>query len=236
VTRLLSALREALSMLELDRAHDLLDVGCGNGLLDVVLCGGCRTVTAVEPVPELAALARQNLSACANVQVIEGDARAIPARDASFDRVMLINVVQLIPPSELRGVLRELRRVMRLGARLAVASIPDADRRDAFLRPYLDAVRAAAHLSAEEKAAIIERNERAHWYHADYMIDAFESAGLSVRVASLPADDPDADHRFSLVAHVPRTTCVAEPRATSGKFESDDEARAPGPPPVMILE
>lgn len=236
VPRLLSAMRQALALLELDRTHDLLDLGCGNGLLDMVLCGCCRGLVAVEPVPELAALARQNLSACPNVRVCEGDGRSIPVEDASFDRVLLMNVVQLVPPGELRGMLGELRRVTRLGGRIVVASVPDAERRSAYLRPYLDAVRAAAHLSDDQKRAIVERNERAYWYSADDLIDWFESAGLSVRIAPLPADDPDADHRFHLVAHVPRTICPREARRAEGRFRSEEETRAPEPPPVLILE
>lgn len=236
LSRLLSALRQALSLLELDRAHDLLDLGCGNGVLDMVLAGCCQELIAVEPVAELAALARQNLAACPNVRVYEGDGQAIPVEDGSFDRVLLMNVVQLIPPGELRGMLRELRRVTRLGGRIVVASVPDAERREAYLRPYLDAVRAAAHLSVEEKCAIVERNERAHWYSADDLIDWFESAGLSVRIAPLPADDPDADHRFHLVAHVPRTLCTGDARPAASRFESVEESRVAEPAPVLILE
>jgi cyclopropane fatty-acyl-phospholipid synthase-like methyltransferase len=195
----LHVMRQALELLRPEPESDVLDVGCGNGLIDVVLSGCCRSLLALEPVPELAKHAGANLAGCSNVRVEVGHGGAVPAPDAAFDRALLVGVLQLIEPGDARAVFAELRRVSRPGARIVLASVPDARVRDRFLGPYLDGVRRATHLSEDQKAAVLERNRRAHWYDAAELAAWWERLGGVARRRELAAGDPDRDHRFHLV-------------------------------------
>src|SRR5205823_3410849 len=56
----LHVVRQTVALLAAGPECEVVDVGCGNGLVDIVLSGCCRSVLAVEPVPELAAHARAN--------------------------------------------------------------------------------------------------------------------------------------------------------------------------------
>lgn len=193
--------REVLGLLALRPEHDLLDVGCANGLLDIVLGACVRSVLAVEPVQELAAIARANLAENRNVRVQSGHAAAIPAAAASFDRILMMEVLQLIAPAEARTAFRELRRVSRDGARI-IGSIPHARHRDRFLGLYLDGVRKATHLSEAQRAGIIARNEKSSWYEPDELAAWWSELGCSTDMRSPSIGSPNADHRFHLIIHV----------------------------------
>lgn len=189
--------RDVIQLLDLHPEHHLLDLGCANGLLDIALSALCGRLLAVEPVEELAAIARGNLAACPNAEVTIGHGAAIPADDGSFDRVLVLEVIQLVPPAELPAVFRELRRVTRPHGRIVIASIPDARRRKQFLTTYLDGVRAETRLSHAQKAKIIERNQRAYWHDPAELAARFSHLGQAT-VQPLPPADPTSDHRFHL--------------------------------------
>lgn len=198
----LHVVREIIGLLDLRREHDVLDVGCANGLLDIVLSACCHSVLAIEPVRELVALARKNLADCPNVRVEGGHGAAIPAGDNSFDRVLMLEVLQLVPPEEARNIFRELRRVTRAGGRILIGAVPDARRREEFLGPYLDGVRKAPHLSDEQKEEIVERNSRAYWYDAADLTAWWRDLGGRAERNPLMHGNPGADYRFNLVVSV----------------------------------
>lgn len=199
--RFLHVQRDVIQLLDLHPQHQLLDLGCANGLLDIALSALCRRLLAVEPVEELAAIARANLAACPNAEVTIGHGAAIPADDQSFDRVLVLEVIQLVPPAELPAVFRELWRVTRPGGRMVIASIPDARRRDPFLNAYLDEVRSATHLSESHKAEIIRRNLRAYWHHPDELLETLSDLGRP-QLHPVPPHDPTSDHRFHMTVSV----------------------------------
>jgi len=198
----LHVVAEVLRLVEPRRDHDVLDVGCANGLMDVILAASCRSLLALDPVPEQVERAREHLAGVANVRVEVGDAARVPAPESSFDRLLLFGVLQLIAPGEVRAGFRELCRVARPGARLVIGSIPDGARKDAFLGPYLEGVREAAHLSDEQKRDILRRNEAAHWYPAEELIEWWRELGGRARVQTLSPRDPDHDHRYHLVVEL----------------------------------
>jgi len=198
----LHAVREMLCLLDLRPEHDLLDVGCANGLVDILLSAASRSVLALEPVEELARLARRNLAECPNVSVEAGNGAAVPASAASFDRVLMLEVLQLVGPDEARTVFRELHRVSRNDARIVIGSIPHAGHRDRILGPYLDGVRKATHLSEEQKDEIVSRNQKANWYEPVELAAWWRELGCGAVAHTPSASHPHADHRFHLSVHV----------------------------------
>jgi len=193
---------ETLALLELAPDHALLDVGCANGLLDVTLSAHCGELLALEPVAELAALARTTLAACPNARVDVGHGAAVPAADRHFDRVLVLEVLQLVPADEVPAIFRELHRVTRAGGRIVVSAVPDAARRDAVLAPYLAGVRAAPHLTNEQKTDVVTRNERAWWYEPADLVAWWKDLGDAAVVRRPSPGYPNAADRFHLIVTV----------------------------------
>jgi SAM-dependent methyltransferase len=95
----------------------LLDAGCGAGLALSLAAGRGAIVTGLDASPGLLAVARERLP---EADLREGDLETLPYADDSFDAVTAFNSVQYA--GDPTGALREIRRVARPGARVAVVT------------------------------------------------------------------------------------------------------------------
>jgi SAM-dependent methyltransferase len=104
-----------LDALALEPEDRLLDVGCGGGLLlrDALALGAA--VTGLDHSEEMVRLARERAP---EAEVVLGSAERLPFGDASFTAIAMSIVFFFLP--EPSAVLRECRRVLARGGRLAV--------------------------------------------------------------------------------------------------------------------
>ncbi|WP_300402935.1 class I SAM-dependent methyltransferase [Nocardioides sp.] len=93
--------------------RDVLDLGCGTGFHLPAFAEDARTVTGVEPHPDLAALAARRTRRLDHVSVLPGTAQAIPLPDAAVD-VVHVRWAYFFGPGCEPG-LAELDRVVRRG-------------------------------------------------------------------------------------------------------------------------
>jgi ubiquinone/menaquinone biosynthesis C-methylase UbiE len=93
-----------------------LDVGTGAGAFAIALAPLVREVVGIDLVPELLAEGRKR--APANVELVEGDATALPFDRASFDLVTTARTLHHVSRPEL--VLAEANRVLRPGGTMLV--------------------------------------------------------------------------------------------------------------------
>ena len=95
---------------------EILEIGAGTGT-NLRLYRAAERVVALEPDPAMRARAHDAaLEARVPVEVVEGDAMALPFPDASFDTVIFSLVLCTVPDME--RVLAEARRVLRPGGTL----------------------------------------------------------------------------------------------------------------------
>jgi ubiquinone/menaquinone biosynthesis C-methylase UbiE len=121
-----------------------LDAGTGAGALALALAPLVREVVGIDPVPELLALGRERAAALANVELVEGDATALPFPDASFDLTATLRTLHHVPHPE--RVLAELTRVTRPGGRmLVVDQLGPADPLEAIAVDRFERARDTSH-------------------------------------------------------------------------------------------
>lgn len=113
-------LAEALALAP---GRDLLDVGCGTGGFARALAE--RTGARVVGLDRAGVFLAYARGAASDVTWIEGEARALPFADGSFDGVLLSLVLQQLADPE-RAV-REAYRVLRPGGRAVVRTITPED-------------------------------------------------------------------------------------------------------------
>ena len=93
--------------------RDVLDIGCGTGFHLPRFAATARSVTGVEPHPDLAAIARRRTKSLSSVAVLGGSAQDLPVADASVD-VVHARWAYFFGPGCEPG-LGELDRVVRRG-------------------------------------------------------------------------------------------------------------------------
>lgn len=110
----------------------VLDVACGTGVVTRLAAervGPTGKVTGLDINKEMLAAARAQ-AAPATIEWVEGSALAIPLPDESVDAVLCQQGLQFFP--DRATALREMRRVLVLGGRLALSVWQSVDRQPAF--------------------------------------------------------------------------------------------------------
>ena len=98
-----------------DLGQKVLELGPGPGLTTDVLRQMAGHLTAIEVDPELAAALDSRLR-CSNVQVLAGDATAMPFADCQFTGVVSFTMLHHVPSPELQDRLfRQVWRVLEPG-------------------------------------------------------------------------------------------------------------------------
>lgn len=110
----------------------VLDVGCGTGALTLAAAkraGAAGEVVGLDPNPEMLAVAQAKSSA---VRWVPGQAERLPFESATFDAV--VSQFAMMFFDDRPTALREMRRVVRPGRRVAVAVCGEVDRSPGYGR------------------------------------------------------------------------------------------------------
>jgi SAM-dependent methyltransferase len=118
----------ARALLGLMQLGDVLDGGSGDGAIAQLLCERARSVTCLDRSERLVSAARERLSRARNVRFQVGELEALPLDDASFDQVLLFNVLTYLEHPE--TALAEAARVLRPGGALVVVTLEEHSHSD----------------------------------------------------------------------------------------------------------
>lgn len=142
------------------RAHgEVLEIGVGSGLnLAFYDPARARSVTAIDPsAPLLARAAPRARDARVPIELVRGDAEALPFADATFDSVVMTYTLCSIPHPE--RALAELRRVLRPDGELVfvehgLSDDPSTRRWQRRLTPLWKQVSGGCHLDRDAGALV----------------------------------------------------------------------------------
>lgn len=102
---------------------DVLDAGAGDGTIAELVAGRARSITCLDASARMAAAAERRLARAPHARVLVGDVCDMPFSDASFDHVLLFNVLVFVgAPSR---ALSEVRRVLRRGGEVVAVTIAE---------------------------------------------------------------------------------------------------------------
>ena len=109
----------------INRESRAADIGAGTGILTRELTGSVGLIYAVEPNPEMRAVARRELAAYPSCRIVDGRAEATTLEDGSLDLVTAAQATHWFEP---RAARKEIRRILKPGGWLAILRNYDTDR------------------------------------------------------------------------------------------------------------
>ncbi len=110
--------RSLACLLTLD---DVLDIGCGDGVLAELIHRHVSSYTGIDHSETIVAAARERLSHASNCFFQQGDMHALPFDEAQFDQVLMLQVLTYSPDPE--TATREAYRVLRPGGKLLLTTL-----------------------------------------------------------------------------------------------------------------
>lgn len=177
--------RATMSRLEIAAGASVLDVGCGTGELLVRLAAKYpnASLSGLDPVPEMLAVARTKLSA--NVELRVGWANELPWPDGAFDVVVSCNMFHYITHPV--AAVQEMERVLRPGGRLVITDWCDDYLACRLCTVYLRLV-SRAHYKSYRQAECVELLKEAG--HAQAKVERYKINwlwGLMTAIAVKPS-------------------------------------------------
>ncbi len=134
---------QSLALLSVREGESVLEIGIGTGcsLEEIARSAGTTgKVYGLDATPEMLRLTEKRLqkaNLADRVELLEGDARAMPCQDNLFDAVFMSATLELFDTPDIPKVLSEIKRVLKPGGRLGVASLSKEARENFwFLRLY----------------------------------------------------------------------------------------------------
>lgn len=128
----------AIALLEPASGEHVLELGCGPGRTAAEIARRGAQVTCLDPSPVMIAAARRRNRAAIDagtVQLLIGDASAVPAPDASYQAALAVHTIYFW--TDLDAGLREVHRVLAPGGRLAIGFRPAERGRPRRLDPKI---------------------------------------------------------------------------------------------------
>lgn len=135
--------QRGLELLAVVSGEIVLEIGVGTGyaLREIAAAvGPDGRACGLDITPRMLELTEKRLRRAGltdRVELVEGDARKIPFEDGKFEAVYMASTLELIDTPDIPRVLGEIRRVLKSGGRLCVASLTREGReKSLFVRIY----------------------------------------------------------------------------------------------------
>jgi len=125
-------IQAALAHLILSKSDEVLDAGCGTGILFGYLADQVRSIVGADISRRLLKEAKRKAKIHSNIGLVLADADSLPFRDQMFDKAFVITLLQNTPnPSR---TLKEIGRVSRTKATITVTGLRKSFTKQEFSR------------------------------------------------------------------------------------------------------
>jgi len=135
--------QKGLQLLSVTLGEVVLEIGFGTGysLKEIAnSVGENGRAYGIDITPQMLEVTRKRLQKAGlmdRVELYEGDAKSMPYQDNKFDAVYMASTLELFDTPDIPRVLKEIKRVLKPGGRLGIASLTKEGREGSlFLRFY----------------------------------------------------------------------------------------------------
>ena len=143
---------------------NLLDIGAGNGLVDILLSPSFQKIVAVEPATETFCALQQNVAHIPTIEAHNELMQNVDLGARKFDHVLMYSVTaQLDDPLVLFDILESSSMYFSENCRILIGSVNDAIYRESYLNE-LPSILKSKGFADDQVESIVERNYRAAWH------------------------------------------------------------------------
>jgi ubiquinone/menaquinone biosynthesis C-methylase UbiE len=186
-------LRQSFELAAVSAGMSVLDVGCGRGEIMRHCAALGATVYGFDYAPVALRLTQDLMThlppdaAGRMVAALQADAKHIPFPKASFDRVLMFDVVEHLHPWELHAAFLEVRRVLKPDGRFIIHTAPNAWY-DRYAYPWVRRFRQlsgqGAAYPSDPRQFLVEHNKDVHVNEQSLwsLRSALGRAGFSAKV------------------------------------------------------
>jgi SAM-dependent methyltransferase/DNA-binding transcriptional ArsR family regulator len=183
----------ARGFLGLMHLGDVLDLGSGDGVMAQLLAPRSRSVTCLDRSDKVITAARERLASVPNIRFALGDMHDVPLPDASFDHVLMFNVLTYAAQPE--AVLTEAFRLLRPKGELAVVTLDEHE--------HIDVSAAYQHVNAG--------------FAPDRLRALLQAAGFELSLCEVSSRERRKPY-FQVVTAFARRPAATAKRAAAGAF------------------
>jgi ubiquinone/menaquinone biosynthesis C-methylase UbiE len=190
----LYTVREIANALILTPDDEVLDIGCGTGIVALALSPWVRRIHGVDISSEMIARAKLNTADARNVTLAVGSITETHESAGAYDKVLAYSVLQYLPDiSSVERAFEEIARVLKPGGRALLAANPDPARRDSLI--------AAINEKSDPEIRRLELDSiaRTGWFSGEQLVAAAANKGLCGKVAPIHSRIWQHFYMFDLV-------------------------------------
>lgn len=173
----------------------ILDIACGNGMITKRLASHFGRVVGVDYSAPLIDVAKTHF-ASDNVEYILADALEFTPSTASYDGIVICFALQYFSPAQMRAMLGRLKAGLKPGGQIALAEVPDGDRKWNFYRGFRG--RCRYFFDQLRGRPII-----GHWWKPSELHKIVSEAGMLLSIEYQATDCPNHYFRYDAVLKLP---------------------------------
>lgn len=137
----------------------LLNIGCGGGLMEIVLGYWVKEINSIDFTKEMVERAKRNNAIHQNVKLYVGNILSLSFLENKYSKVLCNSVIQYLNDlEEVIQALKSIKSVCDEKARILISANPDITKQDEFLSGY-----DKLNLTAQQKKEKKEANEKSLW-------------------------------------------------------------------------
>lgn len=175
----IQSIKEIKNNLDLKETDTLLDVGCGTGIIALLLSSWVKNIKGIDISSKIIKRAGNNCKGADNISFRVGDIRSLPYSPGSFDKILAYSVLQYLSTKEqLKQAFKEIHRTLKSGGKALFADNPDGDKKNDFIKEAEKAL--SDNTQHREKTIMILRESL--WFSAQTCKETAAEAGFKIKI------------------------------------------------------
>tara|TARA_B100000287_G_scaffold416293_1_gene450794 strand:- start:634 stop:1329 length:696 start_codon:yes stop_codon:yes gene_type:complete len=177
---LIHTFHDCYNYLELNKSDNFLDIGCGSGLLSLMISNFVKLVTGVDISKNMIKRAILNCQDVKNLKFKRNSITDMSFKKEQFDKILIYSVLHYLKSfDEVESVVKKLKKITKKNSRIFIAAIPDFKKK----KIYIDFIE--KNFKGEKKKLEIRAIDKILWFDKNKLSKILKSYNFKFKFKSL---------------------------------------------------